>query len=44
VNALWEELQRIAETLQPFIADTVTWLNEQADAGPLLIGQHPLHG
>jgi len=37
VNALWEELRRIAETLQPFIADTVTWLNEQADAGKRLL-------
>jgi adenylosuccinate synthase len=32
-NAVLDELLKYAELLQPYITDTVTWLNEQADAG-----------
>jgi adenylosuccinate synthase len=32
-NAVLDELLKYAELIQPYITDTVTWLNEQADAG-----------
>lgn len=34
---LYQELMASAEALRPFIADTVTWLNEQADAGKRIL-------
>lgn len=36
-NAVLDELLRYAELLQPYITDTVTWLNEQADAGKRIL-------
>jgi len=36
-NAVLDELLRYAELLQPYITDTVTWLNEQADVGKRIL-------
>jgi len=36
-NAVLYELLRYAEMIQPYIANTVTWLNEQADAGKRIL-------
>jgi len=36
-NAVLDELLRYAEMIQPYIANTVTWLNEQADAGKRIL-------
>ena len=36
-NAVLDELLRYADLLQPYITDTVTWLNEQADAGKRIL-------
>jgi len=36
-NAVLDELLRYADLLQPYITDTVTWLNEQANAGKRIL-------
>lgn len=36
-NAILDEILSYAEVLCPYIADTVTWLNQQADAGKRIL-------
>ncbi len=36
-NAVLDELLKYAQAINPYIADTVTWLNQQADAGKKIL-------